>query len=243
MASRIGILTDTHDEHYALQAALKRFADSECSSILLLGDITTARTFELFSQLPSSINLYWISGNHDEKDQLLAVSNRIGAGYLGAGFGTASIEGHRFGLCHSTYERSGNRTLIAEWCLSGDYDYVLYGHVHYFNLKFPSRDCGTTLLNPGGFYYKYPQTMTILDPVSKILDLYLYQDGYQEGFVLTGSINLSDRLSKKVPLGRIILRRLSVYGAGARPKHSGAKTIISMPVLRIGLESTVSLAE
>src|SRR6266567_7540459 len=115
MPSRIGILTDTHDDHPAVEAALTCFTDAECSSVILLGDVETSQTFELFSQLASNTNLYWISGNHDAKDQLLPISDRLGAAYLGESFGSAMIEGQRFGLCHSTYEREGSRTLIAEW--------------------------------------------------------------------------------------------------------------------------------
>jgi len=122
---------------------------------------------------------------------------------LGRAYGTTTIDGCKFGFCHSTYERGGahgsDPTLIARWCSSGEFDYVLYGHVHYFNLKFPSDPCRTVLLNPGGFYYQNPRTIVILDITSQKVELYFCEPA-DNSFALASIIQLHTRRCESGPL-------------------------------------------
>ncbi len=105
MSPRLGLLTDTHDEIIVLDAALQCFHSSNCSIIIHLGDITTPETMRYLSANSNAI--FWILGNEDSQGDWLSVSQEVGGVLAGRGYGVVEIVGHRFGLCHSTYERAG----------------------------------------------------------------------------------------------------------------------------------------
>jgi putative phosphoesterase len=198
MTYRIGLLTDTHDNVVALEAALRCFAERGCSAIIHLGDICTPATLRYFENRDRNMELFWILGNEDVGDW--SVSTVSGGVFVELKYGVTTVAGRKFGLCHSTYQPGdmpgGRPRLIPQWCSSGEFDYVLYGHVHYFNLKFPTELCPTVLLNPGGFYHENPLTTVILDINLRTVSLYQYM--WRVGsFALVCTIDLSNRSQQK----------------------------------------------
>ena len=174
----IGIVTDTHDREEMVLDAIEAFDRAGCQHVIHCGDIEKPEILQLFDSLANA-TLWWVNGKgHDNTDDLLLVSDRIGARCMspdGSGFGRADINGYRFGVCHDSSQTSQffRERLVNTWSMQDFYDYVLYGHFHYFNLCWPPPTRRTAIINVGGFYRPdWLCTFGILHPVERQLDLY-----------------------------------------------------------------------
>lgn len=206
-SNRIGVITDTHDESAIVEAAIDRFARAKCSCVIHLGDIVKPSTLMQFANLPRRTCLGWIHGDHEmgkggDYESLQEVSQQIGAICLSSPqkqsepngqAGLLRVNQWRFGLVHSTYKRTKYRTLIEEWSASENFDYILYGHTHYLNLKFPSTNSPTVILNPGGFYLK-PFSICVLDCDRGLVNLYSFM---AHSFVYIATIDIGGRILHK----------------------------------------------
>lgn len=206
-SNRIGVIADTHDKSAIVEAAIDRFARAKCSCVIHLGDIIKPSTLMQFAALPRRTCFGWIHGDHEtgkggDYEFLQEVSQQIGAICLsspqkrydkGGQAGLLRVNQWRFGLVHSTYKYVESRTQIKEWSISKNFDFVLYGHVHYFNLKFPSTDSPTVLFNPGGLY-REPFSICVLDCDRFLVNLYSFMRGR---FVHAATIDLRERILYK----------------------------------------------
>lgn len=196
---RIGIITDSHDDAPHTKAAIELFNDQLCCCVVHCGDIVSPSTLELFAGLKAGIKLYWINGaSHDNQGDnflgLREVSRRIGAACvsregLGIGEMLLHFQGRvtRIGLCHDSYQRDqaigldGAHSCIWSWCESGSLDYLLFGHLHYFNIKLPSTEIPTVVFNSGGLYGGLLKTVGVLDLHNREIELF-YAAGQSASF-------------------------------------------------------------
>jgi putative phosphoesterase len=168
--ARIGILSDTHDDANLIQGAIALFNEQCCTCIIHTGDFESAESLGYFHRRRSDAKFVWIAGDHDDKNlaNLYQESQRVGGEFCASG--EFALDGVRFGLCH---DPANSRAY--QLCKGNRYDFVLYGHWHFFNLRFGTPDHNTILLNPGGFYQKrhLPRTTCILDLNSDVVVVHI----------------------------------------------------------------------
>ncbi len=134
---RIAVLSDIHDNIWALQDALKRV--KECNALFVLGDLCSPFTLTAIAQgFGGTVHVVW--GNNDG-DKLLIARNADKAGnvVLHGEFAEFQLEGRRVALTH--YPAIGRALASAQ-----EYDLVCYGHDHQRKLEWAGQ---TLLLNPG----------------------------------------------------------------------------------------------
>lgn len=166
-----GIITDTHNKNKIVSAAIDIFEKEQCDRVIHCGDFESDRTYKRF--LKRSFSFSFVTDHEGKHDRKMSHRND---------FLAERMDNHRVAVFHDTYrimKRSDNNErfsvgLAIESC---SYDYVFYGHLHYFNLKIPCEVTSAIALNSGGFYYEDLSTFCILDPDSEILDVYYWGDG------------------------------------------------------------------
>lgn len=134
----VGLVSDTHDNEAAVEAAVRVLRARGVSDVIHCGDVVSASTVELFR----GFNFRVCLGNNDSARELSAAAERIGGAY--AARLDVEVGGKRFFVAHGDEERPLRGALE-----SGNYDYVLYGHTH----RQDNRRFGRTrLVNPGALY-------------------------------------------------------------------------------------------
>ena len=165
--SRYGIISDTHDDVVATTAAVCLFDELKCDCVFHLGDFESADAMSPFEKCEADFK--WIPGDGDQMEltSLNQESQRIGADAHRSG--RCDHSGHRFGLFHRP---DGGQ--LEQCCKSREVEFILYGHLHFFNLRYPTPQHPTLLLNPGSFYNKtdFPRTVCVLEPDSAIVSLF-----------------------------------------------------------------------
>ncbi|HHX43269.1 MAG TPA: metallophosphoesterase family protein [Chloroflexi bacterium] len=134
---RIGVLSDIHDNLWALPEALARLSD--CEALLCLGDLCAPFTItEIAQRFSGPVHLVW--GNNDG-DKLLIARNAEAAGNVTIHGELAELElgGRSIAMTH--YPNIGQALTRGE-----TYDLVCHGHSHQRSITQIGR---TTLLNPG----------------------------------------------------------------------------------------------
>jgi len=134
---RLGILSDIHDNIWALEDLLARLGD--CDALLFLGDLCAPFTLAALGEgFRGPIHVVW--GNNDG-DKLLLVRNadRAGNVTLHGDLGELHLGGRSVALTH----RANIARALAQ---SATYDLVCYGHDH---TRTMTRVGKTLLLNPG----------------------------------------------------------------------------------------------
>jgi len=194
---RVGVVSDTHNDLAAIDASVALFSRRKCEHLIHMGDVSDAKALFHFAPALTHMGFCWIPGNHDDFDELKPFSDALGAtcaSHDGDAQGHVRIGGVDFGMRHSTYSSP-----IPEWCRREKFDYVLYGHTHYFNLRFPSNRSRTVVLNPGGFYSgTEPWTVCVIDLAVRSVEVYTFIKPTHR-FSLALSISLDDRLISHGP--------------------------------------------
>ena len=85
-----------------------------------------------------------------------------------------------------------SHTCIWSWCESHSLDYLLFGHLHYFNVKFPSIDIPTVVFNSGGLYSDILKTIGVIDLYNREIELF-YSTGQSMYFKKGISFNLDEQ--------------------------------------------------
>jgi putative phosphoesterase len=134
---KIGVLSDIHDNIWALPEALQRL--SECEALLCLGDLCAPFTItEIAQRFPGQVHLVW--GNNDG-DKLLITRNAQAAGNVTIHGEFAELELGGRSIATTHYPNIGQALARGE-----TYDLVCHGHNHQRSITQVGR---TTLLNPG----------------------------------------------------------------------------------------------
>ena len=149
----IGIVSDTHDDLAAVEAAIDLFESAGVDAIVHCGDFVAP-----FSVTPFDVggddapDFYAVRGNNDGEWAVESTVESFGE-YLGEA-GTLSFEtdarvhGGSEGDAVDVAVTHGTSSVVVDALVDcGDYDYVFHGHTHAHGVE--ERD-GTVRVNPGG---------------------------------------------------------------------------------------------
>lgn len=134
---KIGILSDIHDNIWALAEALRRLAD--CEALLVLGDLCSPFTIvDLAQGYGGPVHVVW--GNNDgDKALITRNADKAGNVTLHGEFAELTLGGRSIALTH--YPLLGVALAAGE-----RYDLVCHGHNHQCAVSWVGR---TLLVNPG----------------------------------------------------------------------------------------------
>ena len=137
---KIGILSDTHDNVAAIEAAMREFTARGAEFVLHCGDIQSPETVQHFAPLPT----HFVLGNCDWSPESFAPAiERVGA-KLYQPYGELELAGKRIGWIHSH-----DAKLFMDLEYSDHFDFLFYGHTH----KAEQHRRGRTLVvNPGALF-------------------------------------------------------------------------------------------
>ena len=133
----IGLISDTHNEHATLKAALARFRQTQVQTVLHAGDITSVSTLKLLAGFD-----VWIArGNMDHDPRLTPAADALFGPERLARVHELELNGARIAVTHGdSWQRF--ETLVR----AATYDYVIHGHTHTPN----DETIGPTrVINPG----------------------------------------------------------------------------------------------
>jgi uncharacterized protein len=142
MAAPIGIVSDTHDNKWAIETIADRFLEEGVQHVIHAGDYVAPFTARCFSEFAG--RFVGIFGNNDgERVGLTSAFAKIGK--IGVGPHPVKICGRRLLVMHepAALESIGR---------SGDFDVVVYGHTHAVDLRTVPHSSGsgqTLIVNPG----------------------------------------------------------------------------------------------
>jgi putative phosphoesterase len=154
----LGLLTDTHDNLPALDAALTAFRSRGVRHVLHAGDITAPATVERLKGFEAVL----VFGNNDrDRVGLLAAAVRAGA-TIGDGW-QGELGGLRIAVEHG--DRASALTSLVR---SGRYDVVVTGHTHRLR---DERFGRTRVINPGALYRASRYTCGVLDTRATRLEI------------------------------------------------------------------------
>lgn len=134
---RIGIISDTHDDLYSLEAALEVLETEGVTRILHCGDVCGPEVVRALADFD-----VWIAqGNMDRYFGLKqAVEETLGPGRL-AWLQRPTLDGYRLAMIHGD-----NDEVLGNLVTSGEHTYVLCGHTHRRRDQTVGR---TRVINPG----------------------------------------------------------------------------------------------
>ena len=134
----VGVISDTHDNVPAVEAAVEAFESRSVETVVHCGDFIAPPVIPFFD----GFEFHGVLGNNDGEIDGLGRTFRTQPGAtLHGRFADLELGEARFAVLHG--EDLEEVETIAE---SGEYDYVCYGHHHVSEV----REVGeTTVLNPG----------------------------------------------------------------------------------------------
>ena len=151
----IGIISDTHDNIFAIKKAVEIFKKRNVDLVLHLGDIIAPVTVLYFKGLRTK----FILGNCDgDVENIRRIINEIDGEFLGI-FSELELENKKIALLHGQDTKKLN-----ELILTGQYNYILHGHTH---VKRNEKVGMARIINPGAFYPTVEEkTIAILDVIN-----------------------------------------------------------------------------
>lgn len=147
---RIGILSDTHNELQATQAAVRVFESFDVDLVIHCGDIGSKDVISLFSAWP----LHFVFGNMDDP-RALREAVRGNGQTCHERFGHLNVAGRSIAFLHGD-----DSALLQRTVRSGEWDVVCHGHTH-IAAKFSAGP--TLVLNPGAIQRTNSPSVVILD--------------------------------------------------------------------------------
>ena len=151
---RIGIISDTHNDLYAIDQFLTVLESEKIQTIIHCGDMTRSATAEAFEDF--EIHHVWGNGDLDTFGLQFAIQGCLPGSTSTLTYSTV-LENQRLIALHG-HDRKLLRSLIE----CGSYEYVFYGHTHHQELQ---RFGKTTIINPGalGGGFRSTHSYVILD--------------------------------------------------------------------------------
>jgi hypothetical protein len=133
---RIGIVSDTHNHIRNVHRIVELFNDAKVERVIHTGDITQAKTLEVFAHLDAP--LYGVFGNNDqERESLETAIAQFGFLFREPPF-ELDWHGRRIVVVHDPLELDGT--------VAPHHDLALHGHTHLH--RYEERD-GQVIFNPG----------------------------------------------------------------------------------------------
>lgn len=133
---RIGIVSDTHNNLKNCGKIVELFNDAGVERVIHTGDITQAKTLEIFSHL--EMPMWGVYGNNDqERDSLVGAVGHFGFDFIDPPLTLVWAE-KRIAVVHDPLEFA-----MVE---PSDYDVLLHGHTHRQTIEY---DGDQLTFNPG----------------------------------------------------------------------------------------------
>ena len=132
---RIGVVSDTHNQLRNVRRIVELFNAARVDRVVHTGDITQARTLEVFAGLEAS--LVGVFGNNDERDSLQAAAREAGIRLEEPPL-SVQWHGKRLLIVHDPYFLTDENLTT--------HDVVLHGHTH---RAVHERRNGALVFNPG----------------------------------------------------------------------------------------------
>lgn len=145
---KIGVISDTHDNVAATEAAMDRFEDERVETVIHCGDFIAPPLVPFLDR--EGIDVHAVRGNNDgEREGLVGAFDALNGGTLHGRFAELTFDGRSFVILH------GERKPVIEALASaGTYDYVCHGHWHVRE----RRAVGDTIVvNPGAHFPTVPE--------------------------------------------------------------------------------------
>lgn len=154
---KVGIVSDTHDNVPAAQAAMDAFEDAGVGAVIHCGDFVAPPLIPHLDR--DGIQVHAVRGNNDgEREGLADAFDALAGGTLHGRFAELEFGGREFAVLHGE-----ERPVIQSLAASGEYDYVVHGHWHVRE----ERSVGdTTVINPGAHFPTVPEdnrTVAVVD--------------------------------------------------------------------------------
>lgn len=135
---KVGVITDTHDQHELITKAVEVFAEHNVDYILHAGDITSPSSAHALASIDHA-RFIAVFGNCDfDKSSLKAVL-RGRQGEIHRGPYKGSIADKKLLMAHEP-------RLLGDMPITGDFDLIVYGHTHVQDIH---RQGNTLIINPG----------------------------------------------------------------------------------------------
>jgi len=154
---KVGVLSDTHDNVPAVEAAMNRFGAAGVESVVHCGDFIAPPVIPHLDR--DGVAVHAVRGNNDgEREGLATAFESLDGGTLHGRFAELEFDGLEFAVLHGE-----QRPVIEALAGSGEYDYVLHGHWH---VRERREVDGTTVLNPGAHFPTVPaehRTVAVVD--------------------------------------------------------------------------------
>jgi putative phosphoesterase len=154
---QVGIISDTHDNVPAVDAAMDRFEAANVDALVHCGDFVAPPVVPHLDR--EGLEVHAVCGNNDgEREGLVAAFESLEGGRLHGRFAELEFDGLGFAVLHGE-----ERPVIEALAESGAYDYVVHGHWH---VRERREVDGTTVLNPGAHFPTVPdehRTVAVVD--------------------------------------------------------------------------------
>lgn len=150
----LGLLSDTHDNLPAIEAALRLFRERGVTQLLHAGDLTRPETLTAFGKWPVVL----AQGNND-----LGVGPAAQRAGIPYGEWRGSIGGRQIAVVHG-HERRG----LEEAVRSGQFELVVTGHSHRVREEWVG---GTLVVNPGALYRAARYTCAVYETATEAVEL------------------------------------------------------------------------
>jgi|TARA_B110000967_G_scaffold209736_1_gene267380 putative phosphoesterase len=134
---KVGVVSDTHNNLKSCNKIVELFNEAEVDRVIHTGDITQAKTLEIFSGLNAP--LWGVFGNNDigERESLTSAVKQFGFEFIEPPLTLFWLE-KKIVVVHDPLELS-----MVNAC---DYDIILHGHTHRKTIEY---DGGQLTFNPG----------------------------------------------------------------------------------------------
>lgn len=130
----IGVISDTHDHMDNIRKALKILNQRNVNFIIHAGDFVSPFTWRVFKDFNGEI--FGVFGNNDGDRVLL---KKMYGDRIQSQIRKIEIFGKKIALMHEPQ-------MIEELALSGEFDLIVYGHMHEVDIR---KLNNTLILNPG----------------------------------------------------------------------------------------------
>lgn len=163
---KVGILSDTHDNVAATEAAMDTFEHEGVESVIHCGDFVAPPLIPFLSR--DGIDVHAVRGNNDgEREGLLDAFDALNGGTLHGRFAELAFDDRSFAVLHGE-----EKPVIEALAASNEYDYVVHGHWHVKE----ERSVGDTIvLNPGAHFPTVPEesrTVAIVETDSDTVEFH-----------------------------------------------------------------------
>ncbi|MEN6337016.1 MAG: metallophosphoesterase [Phycisphaerales bacterium] len=135
---RIGIISDTHDHHRNVLAAVEIFAQRRVEYVLHGGDIVAPFTAKAFSEL-HGVKFVAVYGNNDGEKLFLRHTIEGFGGQIHEYCYKGELAGRKVYMTHTHHN-------VEEVAAGQMYDLLVYGHTHKQDIRRVGR---TLIVNPG----------------------------------------------------------------------------------------------